>query len=1646
MKKLFTPFLMSLILLVLNYSGIKAQTYCTPTWSNYGSWNMGFTNVQVGSINNTSGTPTAAGASYWNYTNLSTSATLGSSVNYSITLGPTYGQWVCIWIDFNNDGSFTTSGDLVAQMQTSTGGYTFTGSFTIPTGAQGGSHRMRLMTEYYGMSTYPTPCSASYAGECEDYTIVCGTPTPQVVDSIKVVTLDTNKVFISQNYVKTVSLNVYTTGSLNPKTLNRIYFSTSPSTSASDITKARLFKNNNTPLSITDTIGAPVVAPNGGFYFDVGKTLIYGTNSFVLAYDLSLNAVENHRIDARCDSIVLSNVTSYPAIPSPAGSRRIVTNANYDMYCGHTRSQQLNYAVGTIRIILGNINYVSGTPPGPNVYDFYTGAIPTLNYQKTYPMSISAGTLNSNQTATVYIDWNNDGYFGTGETAIQVSQPAAGTTVSNLTIPCNATPGYHRLRVVSDLGSYAPSCGVTNYGECEDYIILIPEEKAPVVSWTTDSTNYAGGNTRLTPVTNLNGVIKYYWDLNNDGSIDDSTSSPNEIYVHKFMTSGNVTVSMFAKLFGCTATYTSNKYVGVVKIVMPSSPSVNFIASLNSVTPQIPTILTDLTTEGPYKWKWRISPAKLNGQSTYTISPSDTAQNATVQFIQTGQYSVTLIATNLLKTDSALKVNYINVSSPQLICVDNYSDAKSGYLYDQGGKYANYSDPTVAVMYNGVSTLVKWCTFLIQPKCAQSVTLSLLDMDINSYNITSCVNINFGDYLAVYDGTTKSAPALHLSFVDMYNNPVYPFGIQNGPSNTLRNPPFPTMTGTSGSLFVEMGINCAANGAGFEAKWTTSLLTPSTSPKAVFSVPDTAYLYQAINFDGSKSTGYSLEYAWDMNGDGFTDATTPTASYTFTNPGTYIVSLSANSCALSDKKYDTIIVLNPTTKPVVDFAAEFVKISSQDILNIFDRSSKSAYAWKWTITPATFNYMNGTSSTSKDIKVQFTTVGTYTVKLVATNAVGSDSTTKTSYILVYDLCSPSVFTYNSDIGISDFTFTNPLGTVLIHQASDIGVSGYSNYANTQRAVVYKSGLYTFTLKRNSKFNKITRTIWIDYNQDGAFSTSDVVLNDTNSVNQDLTYTITIPTSALTGLARMRVATNAGVLANKPCGPNYTGEYEDYALEIRNNDIKPVITFTGRDTVEINSCETYVEPGYQATSITAGILTSSVSVTGTINNKVQGYYTLTYTVTNPGGNTAAKKRVVQVLRDMIPPVITITGNVLDVATVNKSYTDPGFTATDNCAGIQGTSTTGTVNTNIIGDYYLTYIAWDKAVPPNYDTAIRTVTVVDAEAPKIKLVGKDTVFVEVSATLTDPGVTITDNYYSGLTATVSDNINFDKLGTYFRTYCVTDPSGNGPSCVDRVVIVQDNTRPTIAKIGSDTIEIEVNSNYNEPGVTYSDNYWPNNNLFLVTTGSVNPYVLGSYTLTYKVVDGSGNVSLILTRIVKVLDNTPPQISLLGSTTAIIGRWQPFVDKGVKVIDNYYPASSITVVKNEHGTYQNSLVSGLYSYTYKACDPSGNCSPEIIRYIYVQESISSITEESINSYIKYYPNPVNYELNINIDLPEAMNVIISIYNTLGEKVMDVHKGTIKNDLLKVNTQNLSSGIYYIRVDLNNSEQINKKFIIAR
>lgn len=92
-----------------------------------------------------------------------------------------------------------------------------------------------------------------------------------------------------------------------------------------------------------------------------------------------------------------------------------------------------------------------------------------------------------------------------------------------------------------------------------------------------------------------------------------------------------------------------------------------------------------------------------------------------------------------------------------------------------------------------------------------------------------------------------------------------------------------------------------------------------------------------------------------------------------------------------------------TDPPVADFYAYELTPYTTTYVPFKDTSTNEPTSWLWVFTPNTITYKSGSSSTSRDPIVKFNNAGTYTVKLTATNANGSDSETKTNYItaLVY---------------------------------------------------------------------------------------------------------------------------------------------------------------------------------------------------------------------------------------------------------------------------------------------------------------------------------------------------------------------------------------------------------------------------------------------------------------------------------------------------------------------------------------------------------------------------------------------------------------------------------------------------------------------
>ena len=154
--------------------------------------------------------------------------------------------------------------------------------------------------------------------------------------------------------------------------------------------------------------------------------------------------------------------------------------------------------------------------------------------------------------------------------------------------------------------------------------------------------------------------------------------------------------------------------------------------------------------------------------------------------------------------------------------------------------------------------------------------------------------------------------------------------------------------------------------------------------------------------------------------------------------------------------------------------------------------------------------------------------------------------------------------------------------------------------------------------------------------------------------------------------------------------------------------RPVLTLVN-PRMTMSQGATYVEPGYTAIDNVDGDITDLVE-TFDIDTSILGTHALFYYVTDSSGNTAMAVRVVYVVPDTIPPVITLHGLHGMTIPRNYAYVEPGYTATDDVDGdiAHKVTITGSINTAFVGTYTLYYDITDSAGNAAIQQ-IRTITV-------------------------------------------------------------------------------------------------------------------------------------------------------------------------------------------------------------------------------------------------------------------------------------------------------------------------------------------------
>lgn len=189
--------------------------------------------------------------------------------------------------------------------------------------------------------------------------------------------------------------------------------------------------------------------------------------------------------------------------------------------------------------------------------------------------------------------------------------------------------------------------------------------------------------------------------------------------------------------------------------------------------------------------------------------------------------------------------------------------------------------------------------------------------------------------------------------------------------------------------------------------------------------------------------------------------------------------------------------------------------------------------------------------------------------------------------------------------------------------------------------------------------------------------------------------------------------------------------------------------------------------------------------------------------------------------------------------------------------------------------------------------------------------------------------------------------------------------------RTVNVVDTTPPVITLLGANPMTVQCHATFTDPGATATDTCAGNLTSSIVTSGSVNTNVLGTYTLSYNVQDPSANPATTVSRTVNVVDTTAPVISSASASPNALAppnHKMRFVTVSVSASDNCDPLPvskilSVTSSEADSGTGDGDLpndiqnINGLtvnlraersgsgkgrtYTITVQCMDASGNAS---------------------------------------------------------------------------------------------------------
>ncbi len=473
---------------------------------------------------------------------------------------------------------------------------------------------------------------------------------------------------------------------------------------------------------------------------------------------------------------------------------------------------------------------------------------------------------------------------------------------------------------------------------------------------------------------------------------------------------------------------------------------------------------TDQSTGSPTQWKWDLG----NGTISFLQNPS-------VTYFNPGQYTIKLVVHDINGDSNVIiKSQYITVYAAPAVA---FTGAPLTGCFPLP---VNFTDQSAA----GNGSIALWQWDFGDGASSSIQNPAHIYTGAGNYNVTLRLTNSFGcikvlskpQYVKISTGvhadftnTTPSVcnPPVNISFQNLSTGTgvlTYQWSFGDGGTSTLDNPSH--SYSTPGSYTVRL---ITTNSTGCTDTITKTNLIIIGSINAAFVSPFTVCVNTPLVINNTSAPA-PLAAAWDF-GDGTTSAQmNPVKVYT--TPGVYQIRLIADFGGCFDTAYKTITVLN---KPAASFTAVNTTACKAPLTVNFTNTSTGAATYKW-------DFGDGNTSGSSNPVHTYTTTGTFSVTLIATNANGcSDTLIKTDLVKIQP---PKIYIDNLPVSYCaplSWTFTASVNSVdpVVSYQWDFGDGTTSTLPNPTHifaAGAYDIGLIVITAGGCSDTTLFTRGI------------------------------------------------------------------------------------------------------------------------------------------------------------------------------------------------------------------------------------------------------------------------------------------------------------------------------------------------------------------------------------------------------------------------------------------------------------------------------------------------------------------------------------------------------------------------------------------